>query len=61
VVRIVPALDRGLRILGFLAQRGGRMRVSEIADALDLPRSATYELINTLAAHQAVLQAGARP
>ena len=32
------------------------MRVSEIADALDLPRSATYELVNTLAAHQAVLQ-----
>jgi DNA-binding IclR family transcriptional regulator len=55
-MRIVPALDRGLRILSLLAARKTPMRVSEIAQALQLPRSATYELINTLAAHQMIHQ-----
>jgi DNA-binding IclR family transcriptional regulator len=55
-MRTVPALDRGLRILALLAQGNGRMRVAEIAETLGLPRSATYELINTLAAHDAIRQ-----
>jgi len=55
-MRIVPALDRGLRILSLLAARKTPMRVSEIAQALQLPRSATYELIHTLAAHQMIHQ-----
>lgn len=53
-MRLVPALDRGLRILSLLAEHGGGMRVSEIARLLDLPRSATYELIHTLVHHYAV-------
>ncbi|ACL63199.1 hypothetical protein Mnod_8227 (plasmid) [Methylobacterium nodulans ORS 2060] len=30
-MRLVPALDRGLRSLALLAERGGYMRVDEIA------------------------------
>jgi DNA-binding IclR family transcriptional regulator len=55
-MRVVPALDRGLRILDLLAKRGESMRVPEIAEKLNLPRSATYELVHTLAVHQAVRQ-----
>jgi DNA-binding IclR family transcriptional regulator len=55
-MRIVPALDRGLRILDLLADRREPMRVSEIASLLDIPRSAAYELIHTLLQHQAVQQ-----
>lgn len=55
-MRLVPALDRGLRILDLLAQHRDPMRVSEISSALDIPRSATYELIHTLLQHQAVQQ-----
>lgn len=55
-MRMVPALDRGLRILQLLAERDTRMKVSEIAETLDIPRSATYELIFTLATHGAVHQ-----
>lgn len=55
-MRIVPALDRGLRILNLLAQRNTRMRVSEIAETLNIPRSATYELIFTLVTHRVIQQ-----
>jgi DNA-binding IclR family transcriptional regulator len=55
-MRIVPALDRGLRILALLAERDARMKVSEIAEVLGIPRSATYELIFTLVSHGAVRQ-----
>lgn len=55
-MRTVPALDRGLRILQLLASRDARMKVSEIAETLDIPRSATYELVFTLAAHGALRQ-----
>jgi DNA-binding IclR family transcriptional regulator len=55
-VRIVPALDRGLRILSLLATENRRMKVSDIAQILAIPRSATYELIHTLATHGAIRQ-----
>lgn len=55
-MRVVPALDRGLRILALLAEHKIPMRVAEIASALGLPRSAAYELISTLAAHQMIRQ-----
>jgi DNA-binding IclR family transcriptional regulator len=55
-VRIVPALDRGLRILTLLASEEKRMKVADIAQLLDIPRSATYELIHTLASHGAIRQ-----
>jgi DNA-binding IclR family transcriptional regulator len=53
-MREVPALARGLRILELLATRREPMKVTEIATALDLPRSATYELVHTLRVHRAV-------
>ena len=53
-MREVPALARGLRILELLATRREGMKVPEIAAALDLPRSATYELVYTLRVHRAV-------
>ncbi len=55
-MRIVPALDRGLRILALLAARDARMKISEIAETLGIPRSATYELIFTLVSHGAIRQ-----
>lgn len=55
-MRIVPALDRGLRILSLLATENRRLKVSDIAQTLDIPRSATYELIHTLASHGAIRQ-----
>ena len=53
-MREVPALARGLRILDLLATCRRPLRVTEIAEALSLPRSATYELVSTLRAHRAV-------
>lgn len=55
-MREVPALARGLRILELLAAHRGPLRISEIATRLDLPRSATYELIATLRAYRVVDQ-----
>ncbi len=47
-MREVPALARGLRILELLADAKQPLRVADIAARLDIPRSATYELISTL-------------
>ncbi|QKJ88655.1 IclR family transcriptional regulator [Paramixta manurensis] len=55
-MRIVPALDRGLKILSLIAASEKRLKVAEIAKQLGIPRSATYELIFTLAQHGAVQQ-----
>jgi IclR family transcriptional regulator, KDG regulon repressor len=52
-MRTVPALSRGLGILTLLSERGAS-RVSEIARVMAVPRSAAYELIHTLMAHEAV-------
>jgi len=51
-MREVPALARGLRILELLAETKQPLRVADIAARLDIPRSATYELINTLRLHR---------
>lgn len=47
-MREVPALARGLSVVELLASERRPMRIMEIAAQLSLPRSATYELINTL-------------
>ena len=55
-MREVPALARGLSILELLAEAKQPMRVAEVATRLDIPRSATYELINTLRLHRFIEQ-----
>jgi IclR family transcriptional regulator, KDG regulon repressor len=55
-MREVPALARGLRILELLAEANQPIRVADIAARLDIPRSATYELINTLRLHRYIEQ-----
>jgi IclR family KDG regulon transcriptional repressor len=55
-MREVPALARGLRILELLAETKQPMRVADIAVRLNIPRSATYELINTLRMHRFLQQ-----
>jgi IclR family KDG regulon transcriptional repressor len=55
-MRVVPGLDRGLRILLLLAEKRVPMRVSDLARSLELPRSAAYELIHTLAVHGMIKQ-----
>lgn len=46
----VPALRRGLAILGVLAARPGPVGAGTIARELDLPRSTTYHLLGELVA-----------
>ncbi len=53
-MRIVPGLDRGMRVLNLLASRAEPLAPPAIARELDIPRSAIYEIINTLTAHRAV-------
>jgi DNA-binding IclR family transcriptional regulator len=55
-MRVVPALDRGLRILALLAESRTPIRVAEVARLLGLPRSATYELVHTLSMHDVIRQ-----
>lgn len=57
-MRVVPALDRGLRILDLVASEDRPVSASEIAARLRLPRSATYELIHTLSQHGVLEQDG---
>lgn len=47
-MRIVPALDRGLGILNYLAESTGPVKASELTAQLGIPRTAIYELLNTL-------------
>ena len=44
----VPALDRGLRILGLFTREQRRLSLADIARALDLSRSSVFRLIFTL-------------
>jgi len=53
-MREVPGLARGVRILDLLATRRTGVGRREVAEALGLPRSATYELVNTLRNHRVV-------
>jgi DNA-binding IclR family transcriptional regulator len=41
----IPAARNALRVLAYLARRGGPVRASTIARDLELPRSSTYQLI----------------
>ncbi|AQT44974.1 DNA-binding transcriptional regulator, IclR family [Bartonella apihabitans] len=58
-MRTVPALDRGLRILEFLASQPKPVRVTKLIEELGIPRSAMYELLNTLSQHRMVIQSNA--
>jgi IclR family transcriptional regulator, KDG regulon repressor len=55
-LRLVPGLDRGMRVLNLLARHREPMTASALARELEIPRSAIYEIINTLLAHNAVRQ-----
>lgn len=43
--------DRLILILGMFAERDGALGVSEIADALDIPRSSVHRILSPLVAH----------
>jgi DNA-binding IclR family transcriptional regulator len=45
---IVPALERGLRLLGEFGRDSRTLSAPELARRLDLPRSTVFRLINTL-------------
>ncbi len=47
---IVPALERGLRLLGEFGHDNRTLSAPELARRLDLPRSTVFRLINTLEA-----------
>jgi DNA-binding IclR family transcriptional regulator len=44
----VPAATRALLVLRFLARQPGPVPMARIAEALDLPRSTTYHLLNAM-------------
>ena len=46
----VPAATRALRLLRFLAAQNGPVPAGTLAQALDLPRSSVYQLLQALAA-----------
>ena len=45
---IVPALERGLRLLGEFGRDARTLNAPELARRLDLPRSTVFRLLNTL-------------
>nr|WP_244610164.1 IclR family transcriptional regulator [Lampropedia puyangensis] len=45
---IVPALERGLRILGQFTRERRQISAPELAQSLQLPRSTVFRLLNTL-------------
>ena len=47
-------LDRGIRLLEVLAHYPGGLTIQELAQQLELHRTITYRLLNTLAAHRLV-------
>lgn len=47
---IVPALERGLRLLGEFGRDSRTLSAPELARRLDLPRSTVFRLLNTLEA-----------
>lgn len=49
----VPALDEALRILGYLAKKGGERGVTltPLSDELSIPKSKAHALLRTLAGH----------
>lgn len=47
---IVPALERGLRLLGEFSRDSRTLSAPELARRLDLPRSTIFRLLNTLEA-----------
>lgn len=47
-------LDRGLRVLEVLAEHPAGLSIAEIASRLDLHRTITYRLLNTLLAHRLI-------
>jgi len=54
----IPAVDRAISVLNFLAGSSEPMGLREIASGVDVPRSTVYRLINSLEAGQLVSKSG---
>ena len=54
----IPAVDRAIQVLNFLAASNAPAGLREIARELDVPRSTVYRLINSLEAGQLVSKSG---
>lgn len=50
----VPVIERMMDILGALEQRGTGLTISELTQALALPRTTIYRILNTLQRHEVV-------
>jgi DNA-binding IclR family transcriptional regulator len=53
----IPAVDRAIQLLEYMAQFGKAIGIRELALALDVPRSTVYRLINSLEAGMLVVKA----
>lgn len=50
----IPVIDRMMDVLSALEQRGTGLTISELKDALALPRTTIYRILNTLQHHEIV-------
>jgi DNA-binding IclR family transcriptional regulator len=56
---LVPALEKAIAILNYLESIDGEASLTTISDALKLPKSSTFRLLNTLNHHGYIVQEGA--
>ena len=59
-IRRVPAVERALRILEWIAERPEGAFPSDLMKRFDLSRTSTFALLNTLKAHGYLEQTGSR-
>lgn len=57
-MRIVPALDRGLTILVKLSRTNDSLSTAQLAQMTNIPKSAMYEILNTLQKHNFIQSVG---
>jgi DNA-binding IclR family transcriptional regulator len=50
----IPVLDRMMEVLGQIERSGEAPTIRELSEALDLPRTTVYRILNTLQAHDMV-------
>lgn len=50
----IPAIDRAMSVFAELEQRPEGMRIRDLVDALGLPRTTIYRILNSLELHQMV-------
>lgn len=53
----IPAIDRAAKVLGVLERQAAGATIRDLAEALRLPRTSVYRIVNSLELHQIVQRA----